>query len=539
MGKRILACGEFTQLSTGYAVYMRGLLTRLQNLGYEVAELACACTEDDQRLANVNWRVFPNIPSPKNKVATDKYKSYPGADYGAWQFEGIVNDFRPDTVIDIRDPWHLEFILRSPLRDFYSTVIMPAIDAEPQNKQWLNVYSKCDAVLSYTNWGIDVLKQSGMNIKTFGATPPMASPEYRVMDKATAKRSLGLENKLIVGMVGRNQKRKLFPELFKAFSDFLQKSQRADVYLYIHTKYPDRGWNIDEELLKYGIANKTYLTYVCQNCGSIEASLYKGYAGPCYNCGYANSCVTANSDTGIPNDALATIYNSFDLYVQWATNEGYGIPAMEAAACGVPIVGVDYSAISEVVKNTGGHLIKPVGFHQEIETGRKFAVPDNAALTDYMVDFFSLPSQMRARKGLITAMNYSKNWSEEICYGNWVRAIDNTKAKKPWNSPPQLHKIPDAAPKNLSNKAYAEWLIKAVLNKHEYLGSELEARLVRDLNDGVSPGGFGGLYYHELNSVRITDNVNYITFNQDVAFNIIKQMAEINLFWEKARAGIK
>ena len=537
MRKRILACGEFTQLSTGYAVYMRGLLTFLHNNGYDVIELACACIEGDRRLENVPWKVIANIPHQSNTGALEKYNNFPSSEYGAWQFENIVNNFRPDVVIDIRDNWHYEFQLRSPLRDYFSSVIMPAIDAEPQNKSWLNFQSKADAVLSYTQWGIDIMNDSGFKINTIGATPPIASPEFVPYfgKKQDIKNEFGIGDKIVIGMVGRNQKRKLFPNLFSAFSEVSKKVDNA--VLLIHTKFPDRGWAIDEEIVKYNIADKVYITYVCNQCGTVKPSLYKGVTGYCDKCGYANSAVTSNSDVGVSNAEMVKLYNSMDLYVQWHTNEGYGIPAMEALACGVPIVGVDYSAVSEVLTLGGGYKITPIGFTQEIETGRKFAVPDDAELTNYVYEFCMLPAQIRAKMGVIARMHYDANWNIENSYKNWVKAIESVKPKKSWNNPPEAHQIPQSFPTGMSNIDFAEWLIIEVLNKREYIGSEMHARLLRDLNDSITPGGFGGMYYHEINSCVFKDDQKYIPFSQSDAFNLFKTMAEINNIWEQERVA--
>lgn len=534
MKKRVLACGEFSQLSTGYAVYMRGLLNFLHKNGYEIIELACACIEGDPRLGNVPWTVIPNIPHESNKAERDKYNSFFSAEFGAWQFEELLLKYKPDIVLDIRDNWHYEYQLRSPLRDYYASVIMPAIDAEPQNKCWLNFHSKADAVLSYTQWGIDIMNNSGFKINTMGATPPIAPNEFIPLNKALVKKEFGFEDKIVIGMVGRNQKRKLFPDLFKSFSAFLNKTGRTDTILYIHTKHPDRGWEIDEEILKYDIANKVYLTYVCENCRLIKPSIYKGVRGYCERCGYADSSVTANSDFGIPNSDMAKVYNSMDLYVQWHTNEGYGIPVMEALACGVPIVGVDYSAVSEILDYGGGKKIKPIGFTQEIESGRKFAVPDNKELAKYLEEFCLLPSSVKSRMGVLARLNYEKNWSIEKTYGTWIKAIESVKSKKGWDAAPNIHNIPTDYPKNLDNKKFAEWLILVVLNRREYIGSEMHTRLIRDLNNGISPGGFGGNFYHEISASSFSGN-RYIPFKQEDAFNVFKNMAMENNYWEDLR----
>ena len=43
----------------------------------------------------------------------------------------------------------------------------------------------------------------------------------------------------------------------------------------------------------------------------------------------------------------------FDVYVQTAGAEGFGMPILEAMACGTPVIAPDYSAMSELVKDVG------------------------------------------------------------------------------------------------------------------------------------------------------------------------------------------
>jgi glycosyltransferase involved in cell wall biosynthesis len=55
---------------------------------------------------------------------------------------------------------------------------------------------------------------------------------------------------------------------------------------------------------------------------------------------------------GIPRDLLTVLYNAADLYVSNSA-EGFGLTIAEAIACGVPAVGIDYSAVPEVIGPAG------------------------------------------------------------------------------------------------------------------------------------------------------------------------------------------
>ena len=55
---------------------------------------------------------------------------------------------------------------------------------------------------------------------------------------------------------------------------------------------------------------------------------------------------------GMPREQLAILYNAADLYVS-VSAEGFGLTIAEALACGTPAVGLDYSAVPEVIGKAG------------------------------------------------------------------------------------------------------------------------------------------------------------------------------------------
>ena len=49
-----------------------------------------------------------------------------------------------------------------------------------------------------------------------------------------------------------------------------------------------------------------------------------------------------------PAKMMAALYNTFDVFLNPAMGEGFGLPIMEAQACGVPAIVTDFSAMKEV-----------------------------------------------------------------------------------------------------------------------------------------------------------------------------------------------
>ena len=537
--RRILFCGEASYLNTGYATYTREVLRRLHSTGkYDIAELGTYGKPDEPEINDIPWKFYPNIPDINNTKAVQEYNSNNINQFGAWKFESICLDFKPDIVCDIRDFWMMEFQERSPFRKFYNWTIMPTVDAAPQHKQWIHTYANADGVFTYSDWALSSLKeQSGAAINCLGSAPPSADSSYSpVQDKEAHKRSLGFEDGVkIIGTVMRNQRRKLYPDLFEAFRLFLDKSRRTDVYLYCHTSYPDLGWDLPEIMMKCGVASKCLFTYICSECGYVFPDFFKDAISQCKKCNKF-SAKLSNVRNGVPVEILSSIVNCFDLYVQYANSEGFGLPQVEAAACGVPVMSVDYSAMSSVIRKLGGTPLRPKTLYKELETGCMRAVPDNEYTAQKFVEFFDLPQAIRMKKGFESRKLFEEHYQWDQTADKWEQRFDSVEIlpeSETWKSPPRIHLPSDRYPEGMDNKNLVDWLIINVLGESEKLNSYMASRLVRDLNYGQSTEGMGGIYYNE-NSL-LDSSPKTIIFNPHDAYKHMLELCNRRNYWEKMR----
>jgi len=221
---------------------------------------------------------------------------------------------------DIRDFWMMSHEETSPFRPYYHLVWMPTVDAYPQSRQWIASYAQCDACFTYSNWAGKILtEQSGGKIKWRGSAPPCASKEFQpIWDKDAHKQSHGIDpNFKIIGTVMRNQRRKLYPDLFEAFRKFLDQSIDKRFYLYCHTSYPDLGWDIPELLQENDLSSHVLFTYICHETGKFFPSFFRGPVAQSPFTGRWGSTLS-NVKRGLNNVDLAQVYNLFDLYVQYA-----------------------------------------------------------------------------------------------------------------------------------------------------------------------------------------------------------------------------
>jgi glycosyltransferase involved in cell wall biosynthesis len=55
----------------------------------------------------------------------------------------------------------------------------------------------------------------------------------------------------------------------------------------------------------------------------------------------------------VPDDDLAGLYNAADIFVFPSLYEGFGLPPLEAMACGTPVIAGDAASLPEIVGDAG------------------------------------------------------------------------------------------------------------------------------------------------------------------------------------------
>lgn len=547
--KRILFCSEATFLNTGYATYTREILNYLHSTGkYELAELAAYGERNDPRAADIPWKYYGVVPNQKSEPkATEQeitaYNSSPTHQFGEWIFEHVCLDFFPDVVCDIRDFWMLDFAERSPFRPYFKWAVMPTVDARPQARQWVATYTGADACFTYSDWAGGILKdQSGEKINYLGSAPPSAHPAYKpVEDKRKHKQFMGLDpDSKIIGTVMRNQRRKLYPDLFAAFKKFLDKSEDKNCYLYCHTSYPDLGWDIPELLNQYGIGAKVLFTYICPETSKPFVSVFKGAMAQSPYTGRFGATLS-NVKNGLSYEELSNVVNCFDLYTQYANCEGFGLPQVEAAACGVPVCGTDYSAMESVLRKLEGYPIKPKALYKELETGCLRAVPDNDAAAEFFLDFFSKTEEERTSIGENTRKKFEQYYQWHLSGAQWEKYFDSievSSVEKTWGSTPRIQqpseKLDLSKLNGVSTVQLAKHLISDVLREPDKLNTFFEARLTRDLTYKQATSSTGGMYFNE-SSAAFDGMSQRQPFDYDKAYNQMVGMCQRRNQWEAKR----
>jgi hypothetical protein len=325
----------------------------------------------------------------------------------------------------------------------------------------------------------------------------------------------------------RNQKRKLMPDMMLAFRKYLDRLKSDNLHedyeksiLYFHTSFPEEnGWDLPALLLEYGIADKTYFTYVCKSCNTFFPSKFQGSCTNCKKCGNRIAIFSSPSN-GISTDQLNQIYNLFDIFVQCAICEGFGMPQIEAASCGVQLASVDYSAMTEIVEKLDGFKIPVARLFREMETNADRANPDINELSNILYNFFiNTSNESKIEKSKIIRQKCIDIYSWDNVYKVWdecFESVDITK-KLPWETlTPSSVDHNQSVPPNLNPKEFVEYICLNIIKEPDLLKTCNLQTLIRDFSSGLcfSNGGIRQLNYEQVAKMLETYLTNKIAEEQ-------------------------
>jgi glycosyltransferase involved in cell wall biosynthesis len=169
----------------------------------------------------------------------------------------------------------------------------------------------------------------------------------KLRSKAECKRFFGGDPKgRWILRTDRFMPRKRYGSFLRALAPVL--AERPDVRLLMHCRSVDEGGHMYDLISKYPrpIAERMLISGFHDRFG------------------------------GAPRDVLTALYNAADVYASCSA-EGFGLTIAEALACGTPAVGMDYSAVPEVI-GPGG-LLAPVNRLDDNEYDHAWATVDEQA----------------------------------------------------------------------------------------------------------------------------------------------------------------
>ncbi len=311
---RILWHGISAFAPSGYGVASHNLIKRLQKAGHDVVLFTLYGLQGGR----IEWDNIPHWPPGMQQFGTDV-------------IQGYVKEFQPDVVLTLYDEWVL-----GSWSDMLGDLWLPwvVVHYDPMEPKLYAATKNTWRQLALCNWGAKMMKDKGMSPRTvpLGVDTKVYQPIVDTLDaKGTIitqnalKKELGvMEDEFLVGMVAANiDFRKNMESQMRVFRDF-------------NKKYPDTHMFIK--------------TNPSMSAGGLPIAEMLNYMG-------AGMCVSIpeRDIADVSSTQMCKWYNSFDIYLGAACSEGFGLPLLEANACGIPVITSDFSAMPEIGK-VGWHI---------------------------------------------------------------------------------------------------------------------------------------------------------------------------------------
>lgn len=252
-----------------------------------------------------------------------------GGHHGNEDIEAHVNAAfsgpRDGLVVTLMDVW----VLNPSVWAQFNTASWVPVDHEPVPRPVWGYFENSGAVpIAMSRFGEHELRRAGLDplycphaVDTSVYKPDPNAREYTGMPEDT----------FIVGMVAANKgnpSRKCFQEAFQAFKMLLDR--HPEVKLYLHTEITGRFQGVD-------------IIQLAKACGIPQKALIV--------CDQYRAMHFPYSD-----EVMASVFSSLDVLLSPSAGEGFGIPVLEAQACGTPVIVSDFSAQKELCGS--GWLVK-------------------------------------------------------------------------------------------------------------------------------------------------------------------------------------
>ncbi|MFA5150967.1 MAG: glycosyltransferase family 4 protein [Clostridia bacterium] len=287
---------------TGYGVQTNLFLSKLQEMGHD---LACLCYYGLEGGA-INF----------NKIVCYPKAAHP---YGMDILAAHAMNFKSDIIVSLMDAWVFDPRATGGL----PWIAYYPVDHEPIPEKVRTNISQAFARIAMSKFGVEETHKAGLDC--YYLPHAVNTNLYKPIDKLEAREKLKLpKDAFIIGTVAMNKglpARKNFAPMLEAFANF--KRRHTDAIYYLHTEalgIDNQSFNIPEYANQLGLRMGKDIFLPDQ---------YQKFIG-------------------YDDNWMSLMYSSLDVHLLASMGEGFGIPTLEAQACGCPVIVGDWTASGEL-----------------------------------------------------------------------------------------------------------------------------------------------------------------------------------------------
>lgn len=289
-------------VSTGYGNQTKLFVPRLQAAGHQMSITAFFGLQGGR----ANLGEIPIYPTFRHPYGQDVMQAHAAQE-------------RADVVLSLLDIWVVGAQLSTPWYPWFP------IDHEPMPANVLASLRRATKGITMSKFGQRMAEQVG--VETYYVPHGVDTGKFQPVgvSREVLRKRLGLPvDAFVVGMVAANKgnpPRKAFFEQIAAFAAL--KQQHGDAVLYLHTDDGSHGGevvNLLGYLARMGLRPGVDVFFVDQYMYGL----------------------------GLPDEYMVDMYCALDVLSMVSMGEGFGIPLIEAQACGCPVITGEWTSMGEL-----------------------------------------------------------------------------------------------------------------------------------------------------------------------------------------------
>jgi glycosyltransferase involved in cell wall biosynthesis len=368
---------------SGYSNQTKMFVDRLQKDGHDVIVVSNRGNPDGVAMTVDGIYHYP-AGYPKMGYAQSGHPN--------WGWVGLLQAtkrFKPDVIFSLYDIWTFPTYLGKYFDDLKIPwlPIVP-IDSAPMKPATKRILESVKHPVAMSPYGYRVMKEMGMDClyQPHGVDTSIFTPRFSNIQMRDV---MGGNEKFIIGTVAANRShgydRKAFKQMLEAVGRFQAKYE--DVAYYIHTVMDDLdgGYNLAN------IAEKLGVKFAAPDIWQMLE--------------------------GFTAEQMSAIYNNFDVHLLPSRGEGFGIPLIEAQACGVPVITTQFAAAQDLCAS-GWLVNKGVSEMTDLLTYQMIPSVDNILeKLEYAYKFWKSGNMWKQK---VKARNFALNFDIDLVYSKYM-----------------------------------------------------------------------------------------------------------------------
>jgi len=310
---------------TGYGQQVKHLIDCLVRQGLDVANISNFGLEGKKDVIRTPYGDVTHFPRSFTQYSLDTAP----IDHMTFVNSVATGAGFPNVFFTLYDVW----VLKSPhfekLTDIWSWFPVDHVTMPDMVKQWLlkaNVKP-----IAMAPWGKELSEKEGIEVDyvPHAIDTKVTKESYDLSNGMDVRDYFGSREKFVVGMVAANKAsglvhRKAFNENLLAFSIFAKKHSDAMLYLHTNADGGGIGWNLLQMIAGLGIS--------ADQVKIVNPVEYR---------------------YGSTLQDMACYYSAMDVLLATSMGEGFGVPTMEAQACGTRVIASNWAASKDLVSEDG------------------------------------------------------------------------------------------------------------------------------------------------------------------------------------------